>query len=116
MLLHDNKPIVYEPGSLTRAEVRRITCFPESAVLTTYVTILQMEFFVNHFQQKIRPMKKSAQNGRIYHCSLLPLPETSALCLSNRSGAVAADRDFLRPALVVVVIKAVGHIAVHLKP
>lgn len=48
MLLHDNKPNVYEPRSLTRAKVRRIPAFL-SVVLTTYVTILYFPVFVNLF-------------------------------------------------------------------
>ena len=44
------KTDVYEPGSLTRARVRRIPAFL-SVALTTYVILLYRFRFVNHFSR-----------------------------------------------------------------
>ena len=45
------KPILYEPGSLARARVRRIPAFLWAA-FTTYVTILYFQCVVNYFSKK----------------------------------------------------------------
>ena len=48
MLLHENQPNVYEPGSLARARVRRTPAFL-SVVLTTFVSLAQPPQSVNCF-------------------------------------------------------------------
>ena len=47
------KTDVYEPGSLTRARVRRIPAFL-SVALTTYVILLYRFRFVNHFSRNFQ--------------------------------------------------------------
>lgn len=125
MLLHGSKPIVYEPGSLTRAEVRRITCFPVLVVLTTYITILYCFPFVNCFHKNYYCTEYCRR--KYFRTSCGPKPsglflkifllfsETSALGLPHRSRSVTGDGDSFRPALVIIIIQTVHHITIHLK-
>ena len=132
------KPILYEPGSLARARVRRIPAFLWAA-FTTYVTILHPQSNVNCFFKKT-PEKQQAETapyGRkkgcrrggagklispavfgIPHSQLrsLPFSKTAALGLAHSPGSVSQNRDPLCTALMVVVIQAAQNIAVHLQP
>lgn len=59
------KTDVYEPGSLTRARVRRIPAFL-SVVLTTFVILLYPSRFVNHFFMNIKIRKMLRQSGDVF--------------------------------------------------